>query len=97
MKRTYVMGLCKDRHPAPVKDGIFPEWVLNTFNAETMHREANEKIPEDCGRLALYVTGLTVAIMAVVRVCSERHISLTCYHYSKTHGNYTRQDVLQFD
>lgn len=96
-KKTYVMGLCKDRHPAPVKEGVFPMWVMNTFNSETMYEKANAGIPEDCGRLALYVTGLTVAIMAVVRVCSERHISLTCYHYDKNHGTYNRQDVLQFD
>lgn len=96
MRKTYVMGLCKDRHPAPVKEGIFPEWTLNTFHPECLYREADERIPKDCGRLALYVTGLTVAIMAVVRVCSERRIELTCYHYDKNHGVYNKQEVLKY-
>lgn len=93
--KTYVMGLCKDRHPAPVKDGVFPEWVMNTRNEQYLYNVANHNIPRDCGRLALYVTGLTVAIMAVVRVCAERNIKLTCYHYDKVAKVYNKQEVLQ--
>lgn len=92
--KTYVLGLCKDRHPAPVKDGVFPRIVMDTFDPDIMYEQAKKGIPMDCGRLALYVTGLTVAIMAVVRVCSERNIKLTCYHYDKGRGVYNRQDVL---
>ena len=96
MKKTYVLGLCKDRHPAPVNDGIFPEFVMSTFDPDYLYSEADFAIPKDCERLALYVTGLTVAIMAVVRVCSERHIDLVCYHYQKARGTYNRQEVLKF-
>lgn len=96
-KKTYVMGLCKDRHLAPVKEGVFPKVVMDTFNPDYLYREANKNIPEDCGRLALYVTGLTVAIMAVVRVCSERHIDLTCYHWEPGNNVYNRQDVLKWN
>lgn len=96
MKKTYVLGLCKDRHPAPVKDGVFPEFVMRTYDPDYLYDEANFSIPEDCERLALYVTGLTVAIMAVVRVCSERHIDLVCYHYCKDSGLYNKQEVLSF-
>ncbi len=95
-KKTYVMGLCKDRHPAPVKTGIFDQWVMGTRNEECLYRQAEERIPQDCGRLALYVTGLTVAIMAVVRVCSERKIDLVCYHYDKTYNVYNKQEVLKY-
>ena len=94
-KKTYVMGLCQGRHAAPVKEGIFPRTV-NTFDPEMLYKEANDRMPEDCGRLALYVTGLTVAIMAVVRVCQERKIDLICYHYQGMRNTYDRQDVLQW-
>ena len=96
MKKTYVLGLCKDRHPAPVNDGVFPRFVMNTFDPEYLYSEANFSIPKDCERLALYVTGLTVAIMAVVRVCSERKIDLVCYHYDKDRGVYNKQEVLTY-
>ncbi len=96
MKKTYVLGLCKDRHPTPVRDGVFPEVVLGTHNPDYIYEQAKARIPEDCGRLALYVTGLTVAIMAVVRVCNERKIDLTCYQWDRVTGYYKRQDVLKY-
>ena len=95
-RKTYVLGLCKDRHPAPVKDGLFPKWVMDTHDPEKMYQQAKEAVPQDCGRLALYVTGLTVAIMAVVRVCAERQIELVCYGYDKVKEVYYKQEVLKF-
>lgn len=92
--KTYVYSLCKDRHPAPTNDGIFPKWVSMDTSVNQLVELADQKIPKDCERVALYVTGLTVAIMAVVTVCARRGIHLTCYNMRKRTGLYERQDVM---
>lgn len=93
--KTYVYGLCEGRHPAPVKEGIFPTWVGtgSMRYPEVLRGFADKRIPKDCERLAVYVTGLTVAMMAVVSVCMSRGIHLTCYHKNKDTGVYDRQEV----
>lgn len=95
MKKTYEFGLCEGRHwmPRSVKEGIFPERV-EVIRQDLLEKRAEERIPADCGRLCIYVTGLTMAMLAVVKVCAKRGIHLTAYHYNKNLGVYTRQDVL---
>lgn len=44
--------------------------------------------------LVLYVTGLTVATVAVINVCLHVGISLTLMHFNKETGDYYPQDVL---
>jgi len=89
--KTYVMGLCENRHQMPVKDFIFPEWIPRKISSEELERHANEMIPKDCGRLCLYTTGLTVAILAVVTVCLKRGIHLDAYHFRD--GRFQKQRV----
>lgn len=43
--------------------------------------------------LVLYVTGLTVATVAVINVCIRVGISLTLMHYNRDTGSYYPQDV----
>lgn len=44
--------------------------------------------------LVLYVTGLSVALVAVINVCMRVGISLTLMHFNKENGDYYPQDVL---
>lgn len=44
--------------------------------------------------LVLYVTGLTVATVAVINVCLHVGISLTLMHFNQANGNYYPQGVL---
>lgn len=90
--KTYVMGLCENRHDMPVRDYIFPQWIPNKIDSTELERHANERIPKDCGRLCLYTTGLTVAILAVVAVCLKRGIHLDAYHYRN--GRFRKQQVM---
>ena len=91
--RTYTMGLCQDRHRFPVHEGIFPHHV-EVKEATTLERYANERIPEDCDTLEVYVSGLTVAMLAVVKVCAARGIHLVAYHWNERYRLYTKQTVL---
>lgn len=91
--KTYVFGLCEGRHPWPVKEGIFPRTVEH-INDVQLEDIAERRIPSDCARLAIYVSGLAIALLAVVKVCAKRGITLTAYHYNPKSGVYYRQDVL---
>lgn len=92
--RTYVLGLCYNRHPAPVKDAIFTTDVDFKGGISKLEKIADKRIPLDCGRLAIYVSGCTMAMMAVVAICIKRGIHLTAYHLNIERGGYERQDVL---
>ena len=46
--------------------------------------------------LVLYVTGLTVATVAVVNVCIRVGISLTLMHYDQSTGDYYPQGVMTY-
>ena len=43
--------------------------------------------------LDLYVTGLTVALVAVLNVCREEGIKVTLYHFNRETGTYYAQEV----
>ena len=42
----------------------------------------------------LYITGLTVATLAIVNVCHEYDIQLVCWHYDRETGTYFPQDMM---
>lgn len=43
--------------------------------------------------LNLYVTGLTVALIATLNACRKQGITVTLYHYDKDSGDYYPQKV----
>lgn len=96
MKRTYMYELCEGRHNSPAKEGIFPRVVDKKLIGDPIRLKniADDRIPKDCGRLVIFVTGLTVAMLAVVSVCVERNIKLTCYHQDPVTKLYDRQNVI---
>lgn len=89
----YVFELCKGRHTTPAENAIFSNSV-NPTDVDALFDEAWGKIPEDCDALDVYVTGLTVAMLAVVKVCEARQIDLTAYHFDRDSGKYYSQLVL---
>ena len=42
----------------------------------------------------LYVTGLTVALVSIIKACMELHVSLTLYHYDRDSNSYYPQEVI---
>ena len=91
--KTYVLGLCRNRHPAPVREAIFNHEIDFSMGTSGLREMAERRIPQDCERLALYTSGCVIALMAVVAVCAERGIKLTTYHYIAETHSYDRQDV----
>lgn len=89
----YVFELCSGRHSTPASKSIF-QTTLNPLDTEELHRIADAAIPTDATKLVVYVTGLTVAMLSVVKVCLERGISLTAMHYDRESGEYYSQLVI---
>lgn len=45
-------------------------------------------------KLNLYVTGLTVALIAVLNMCRSENIPVTLFHYDRETGEYFKQEVV---
>lgn len=86
------LGLCEGRHKMPVKKYIFPKYVP-VFNSVYMRRTIESKIPKGTYKVILYVTGLTTAILEVVKYCIDNNISLTAMHYDKDSNDWIAQEI----
>lgn len=84
------MSLCEGRHEIPqaIDGSIFG----TELDLTGMEREAAEQL-RGVFTLNLYVTGLTVALIAVLNVCREQKIKVTLYHYNRETEKYYPQEV----
>lgn len=91
-----VAGLCKGRHEIPeVTEYVFPQ-ELDPLDIEGMTATAEQFLEDRKARsLTLYVTGLTVACIAVINAarCSRYGVSVTLMHYDRVTGTYYPQKV----
>ena len=90
------MALCKGRHDMPpeVQGAIF-DCALHPLDPDKLLKEViqYEKLENiDC--LILYVTGLTVALVAVMNACKMLGVRIMLMHYNKDTGKYYPQEVL---
>jgi len=97
MNRILNIALCEGRHNIPqATDGaIFPQ-VVNPLDIEGMAAVVATKL-QDVTDVNLYVTGLTVALVEVIKYCYFNDINLTLYHYDKNSNIYYPQLVNQLD
>lgn len=92
----YTFQLCEGRHSIPGNPpAIFPATAtVDPTDVLALHNCAAFTIPADATEITVYVTGLTPAMLAVVRVCHERDIDLKAMHYNRETGEYYIQRVL---
>lgn len=94
--RTYAfVQLCEGRHEcAGAKDGsIFPSVIDSPTNTEYLEVYASIRL-QGIKELNLFVTGLTVALVAVLNVCHEKGIKVTLWHYDRDTNDYFPQEVI---
>lgn len=91
MKKVY--ALCEGRHQMPeeVEGSIFSN-TLDPLDIEGMEKIANKKLA-GVQELTLYVTGLSVALVAVINICHRKKIELLLMHFDRSTGNYYPQEV----
>ena len=90
---------------------IFKEWTPHSENIVSMlHDKAYKKILQIAKRkgfvdievnkikdvhINLYVTGLTVALIAVLNAMSDEDVTITLWHWDKYKKAFYKQDVLK--
>lgn len=97
------VGLVKGRHDLPVDEYIFEEikdpsdiemiekqagaWLSSKFNPWTYYKDTT---------LVIYVTGLTVALVSVIKtmILGGFSVNLDLMHYDKATDKYIRQKII---
>lgn len=91
-------GLCRGRHEMPVDDYIFEEQISDLTDVSGLMFKALRffKADPDFEKSAfveIYVTGLTVALIAAINAAHLLDKGVTLYHYDVTSGEYYAQRV----
>lgn len=93
--KTLKLGLCAGRHTIDGIQGYIFEEIRDVTAVGTLFNEAYAKLKElENGKLELYVTGLTVALIEVLNACRFLNIKMELYHFNRETNNYFRQDVI---
>lgn len=95
---TFTLGLCAGRHDLPVSDFIFSDGDITfPINPPALFNTAAIKLRDlNYGdKLVVYVTGLTPAVVAVIKYCSINGIKLTLKHFDRDSNSYI--DDVVFD
>ena len=89
------MALCEGRHefPEDVDGYIFPNIIEDPTDVGALTDTAIAAIGEDVVQLRLYVTGMSVALCAVINACRVRNINLVLLHYDRNTGSYYEQII----
>lgn len=92
-----VVGLIRGRHnlPSEVTEYIWDDYsisdVTDVFSIENYAKKwIGVRKPDE---LTVYVTGLTVALVAVINACHEAHIPLYLMHFNRDTRSYYPQVV----
>lgn len=86
------LGLCKGRHEIDGVDNyVFPTEV-DPLDVDGLLAQASSAV-RGADFVDLYVTGLTVALVAVINACGLQEIPLTLWHYDRESGEYYPQSV----
>lgn len=91
-----MIGLIKGRHNLPVNKYIF-DGDLDPSDIVEIEKIAEEKISimknEGFLCLGVYVTGLTVALIAVIKMCLKYDMDIELYHYDRETSQYLIQKL----
>lgn len=98
-KHVVQAALFDGRHETPpyITEAFWHGGVSDVNDFLQLESHANrwirEHFDDEGGMLVLYVTGLSQALLAVVKACFRRGIHLTCMHHDKETRSYKRQIV----
>lgn len=93
MEKILKIGVCEGRHEMPVEKYIYGQQV-NPLDVNGLETQAEKRLLElkgDCNQLHLYVTGLTVAVIATIKVAKEMFDSVVLLHYNRDSNSYYQQ------
>ena len=92
-------GLCRGRHEIRHKNEVVNDFIFNNevnpLDVNGLEQIALETLSaiDNNEPVALYVTGLSVALIAVVNAAIKLDQELTLYHYDRETGDYYPQKL----
>ena len=89
------MSLCKGRHEIPeAVDGAIFGTEVDPLDVNGLQAQAMETLSAlEIHHLDLYVTGLTMALIAALNACRSLGITVTLWHFNRETGKYYSQEV----
>lgn len=95
--KKFTFGLCEGRHEIPVDEYIFGTVIEDPTDTEGLAvKAANVFASNDIeagDEVEIYVTGLTVALIAAIVAVKEIGATVTLYHFDRETGSYFPQLV----
>lgn len=91
------VALCAGRHNIPdAVDGCIFEQIEDPTDVRSIERHASRYIQdkfenEGLAKINLFVTGLTVALCAVLKICLFYGVEVVLWHYDRDTGEYFPQ------
>ena len=98
--KTINVAVCQWRHDIPqATDGAIFGTIIIEMNPKKLLTQAQDVLKNDYkiekGDLVnLYITGLTMATVAIINACTMIGANLVCFHFDKDTGKYISQEVL---
>lgn len=96
--KTCKIGVCKGRHEMPCDLFVFENTIEDPTDVEKIEKEAiyffhKNFFNEGVKKFEIYVTGLTVALIAVLKAADRFCDEIVLMHYDIKTGNYYPQDI----
>lgn len=92
------IGVCKGRHEMPCDFYIFGSEIKDPTDVKSLELEAEASISalvkDSNTRLEIYITGLTVAVIAVLKTAIKYSVNVVAMHYDTRTGKYYEQKIL---
>jgi hypothetical protein len=97
------LGAIKGRHQLPVKEYVIDEDLQDVTDIVAIEKKVDdyfEKLNKEYEKkeakvqIILYVTGLTVVTLAVVKTCKKLGYGLVCMHFDRDSNSYIAQPIL---
>lgn len=94
------LGTIKGRHSLPVTDYVFNEEIKDVTDVEKIQQDVNyyfNELSETCKdkiQIILYITGLTVVTLSIVKACKRLDYELVVMHFDRDSNSYFGQKVL---
>ena len=97
---NYIFDSVEDVKDYQAMNDVATNWLLTNIGVHTEYGHAinaasytDDTVYTGNDRLYLYVTGLSAALAAVIKVCAENGVKLSLLHYDRETGEYVRQDI----
>ena len=94
------VGTVSGRHQLPVQEYVINEEIEDVTDVDSIQKKVDKYFEENIANvddkveLILYVTGLTLVVLAIVNACKKYGCDLVCMHYDRENNCYIGQKIL---